>query len=222
MHLLLFGQTLQGFQDAVCTRIHRDRGAIAPGDDSVLIDDEERALRNSLRASVRAAPRRYRLLGTIPFFFFAPRNPAVVLSLLDLTFSNSFLDSDMTSASLALTRCLISRSSPVSGMSSPPQQRELMIFVRCLLRTRPCPCWQSLSGFCVPALDIDSSYLDGLTTDAVPSVKFRPGFIMWFLAKLGECSAQPLRFLHLVSLEVVAHFIDALAICRGVSIREKV
>jgi hypothetical protein len=132
------------------------------------------------------------------------------------------LDSDMTSASLALTRCLISRSSPVSGMSSPPQQRELMIFVRCLLRTRPCPCWQSLSGFCVPALDIDSSYLDGLTTDAVPSVKFRPGFIMWFLAKLGECSAQPLRFLHLVSLEVVAHFIDALAICRGVSIREKV
>jgi hypothetical protein len=46
--------------------------------------------------------------------------------------------------------------------------------------------------------------------------------MMWFLAKLGECSAQPLRFPHLVSLEVVAHFIDALAICRGVSIREKV
>src|SRR5258708_2311180 len=127
MHLLLFGEILEGFQDAACTRIRRDRGAIAPGDDSVLIDDEERALRNSLRDPVRAAPRRYPLLGTVPFFFFAPRNPAVVLSLLDLTFSNSFLDSDTTCASLALTRCLISRSSPVSGTSSPPQQRELMI-----------------------------------------------------------------------------------------------
>jgi len=73
----------------------------------------------------------------------------------------------------------------------------------------------------VPAPDIDSSYLDGLTTDAVPSV-FRPGFVMRFLANIGEYSAQPLRFPDLVSLEVVAHFIDALAIRRGVSIREKV
>jgi hypothetical protein len=54
MNLLLFLQTLQRFQNAVCARIHSDRRAIASGEDSVLIDDEESALRNSFCTSIRA------------------------------------------------------------------------------------------------------------------------------------------------------------------------
>jgi len=77
-----------------------------------------------MKQNPRVSITRYRLFGTVPCFF-APRDLSLVLPLVDLTFCTSFLDSDMTSASLAFTRCLISRSSPVSGISSPPQQRKV-------------------------------------------------------------------------------------------------
>jgi len=68
----------------------------------------------------RRSPWRYRPPGSV-LFFFAPWRPAFARSLVDFVFAISFLDSDTNSASLALTRCFISRSSPVSGMPSPPQ-----------------------------------------------------------------------------------------------------
>ena len=64
---------------------------------------------------------RYRSPGFFLFSFLARRWP-VASSFFD--FCNSFLDCDTRTASLALTRRCISRSSPVSGMRTPNQRRQ--------------------------------------------------------------------------------------------------
>jgi hypothetical protein len=68
-------------------------------------------------------PDPYRAPGFLAFAFL-PRGRPIALSF--LVFCKRFLDCATRTASLALTRCLISRSSPVSGISSPDERRSLV------------------------------------------------------------------------------------------------
>src|SRR4029079_10529305 len=54
---------LERVEDAVGTRIDRDRRAIAPGDHAVAVDDEEGALGNTFLVAVGAIALRYLALG---------------------------------------------------------------------------------------------------------------------------------------------------------------
>src|SRR5579859_2122482 len=51
---ILFGQVFERLQDAVGTRIHGNRRAVTPSDDSVFVDDEESSLRDAIVCAVGA------------------------------------------------------------------------------------------------------------------------------------------------------------------------
>src|SRR5204862_6187607 len=58
----LAGEGSEGAQDAIRTGIHVDRRDVAPADDPVTVDDEQRSLAEPVALAVRAVAPRYRSL----------------------------------------------------------------------------------------------------------------------------------------------------------------
>jgi hypothetical protein len=54
------GKILERFEDSISTRIDRHRGKVAPGNRPALVNDEERALGDSLAVAVNSVKLRHR------------------------------------------------------------------------------------------------------------------------------------------------------------------